>query len=139
EAPHAFTVNRWEQGVVFLGPGYRRKLSKLFGKSLEELSLVRRSAPSLQASLPDGPSGPIFDPVLPVYLARQHIIVGREALAREVSAQLQDPSCRHLALSGLPGVGKTTLAVSLATRSQLTQRFVRTGTRHPIVGPFPLV
>lgn len=35
------TVNRWENGKTFPSPFYRQQLSKLFGKTIEELGLFR--------------------------------------------------------------------------------------------------
>jgi WD40 repeat protein/Tfp pilus assembly protein PilF/transcriptional regulator with XRE-family HTH domain len=37
--PHS--VGRWERGEVFPGPRYRRELSRVFGKSMAELGLVK--------------------------------------------------------------------------------------------------
>ncbi len=37
----AFTVSRWETGAAFPSPFYRQELSRVFGKSLEELGLVQ--------------------------------------------------------------------------------------------------
>src|SRR5690348_10771742 len=39
-----FTVIRWENGTAFPNPFYRNELSRVFGKSLEELGLVRSPA-----------------------------------------------------------------------------------------------
>ena len=123
EAPHAFTITRWEQGVVFPGPGYRARLSNVFKKSLEELGLVKSLSPLPEEGPHNEPQYPLFDHALPVYLTHQHTFVGRDALVQEIATRFQDPSCRQLALTGLPGVGKTTLAAVLATSSQLTQHF----------------
>jgi tetratricopeptide (TPR) repeat protein/transcriptional regulator with XRE-family HTH domain len=120
DAPHALTINRWENGVVFPGPGYREKLCQLFEKSLADLGLVRQPALFLESP---GPQGPIIDPALPVYLARQHRLIGRGELLREITNQLLDPLCHQLALCGLPGIGKTMLATVLATQSQIQRHF----------------
>lgn len=52
----AFNVSRWERGKTFPGPHYRGKLCELFGKTAEELGLVRNGtnpgSSSETASLP---------------------------------------------------------------------------------------
>src|SRR5437667_3935632 len=42
ELPDSHNVGRWERGVSFPTPRYRRELSRIFGKSLEELGLLNR-------------------------------------------------------------------------------------------------
>jgi transcriptional regulator with XRE-family HTH domain len=41
ELPDSDSVGRWERGVSFPSARYRRELSRIFGKSLEELGLVK--------------------------------------------------------------------------------------------------
>jgi len=37
-------ISRWETGITFPGPYYRQRLGELFGKSLQELSLIPESS-----------------------------------------------------------------------------------------------
>src|SRR5579859_2682363 len=39
--PDSHTVGRWERGETFPQPHYRQKLTQLFGKTAEELGLVK--------------------------------------------------------------------------------------------------
>ncbi|MGB0386293.1 MAG: tetratricopeptide repeat protein [Ardenticatenaceae bacterium] len=112
------------------------KLAKLDEKQQEELfrlagfemprSLEASDAPkSPQASLEQrveeepAPSVPFQTPPRPPYE-----LVGREALLRELKKRLfAERSLGLSALNGLPGVGKTALAVALAHDSEVREQF----------------
>ncbi|MBV9711626.1 MAG: helix-turn-helix domain-containing protein, partial [Ktedonobacteraceae bacterium] len=138
-------VSRWERGITRPSPYFRRKLSKLFSKDEEELDLA------FQPELPtesvaeepvnlapitgsvtgtDGPinrappisSGPIYDPIIP--LPSSTPLIGREEEIVAIKQRLFTGSNVALtALNGLPGVGKTTLAIALAHDPEVRAHF----------------
>ncbi|HEX7736845.1 MAG TPA: tetratricopeptide repeat protein [Ktedonobacteraceae bacterium] len=117
-APQTFMISRWENGSTMPGPVYRERLCKLFGKSCQELGLPE--SPPLPLSLEE--HGYFFDPALPLRLST-HRLIGRDALLQQVKSQF---CCEHipfLALHGLPGVGKTAFAVTLACEPEIQRQF----------------
>ncbi len=150
-------VSRWERGITKPSPYFRRKLSKLFGKSEEELDLIpaapaptsaadeengtgapssRESAGAAAESLPvntDLP--PIYDPAIP--LGAQNPLVGRERELTQIKQRLQaGGSVALTALNGLPGVGKTALSIALAHDPELRAHF-KDGILWAGLGPKP--
>ena len=109
------TIGRWERGVTLPSPFYRRKLCQVFGKTAQELGL---SCGKEQTVLSD-PAVPLLGRNSPANL------VGRAEMLRDLKGQLTGGSSPllFLALSGLPGVGKTTLAVALAHDPQIREHF----------------
>lgn len=136
----ARTVYRWEhsQGVPY--PFYRERLCLLFGKNAEELGLLLQDEPCpaaeiSPASLPAPSAAPVpgeerpflSDPLIPLPLAAGRHLIGRDTLLTRLKHRLC--SGEHLtpiALQGLPGLGKTTLAVALACDPEI-QRYYRDG------------
>lgn len=121
----AFTVSRWERGSAIPRPYFRQRLSTLFGLPPERLGLVaNHEGPvtteplSLPADLATGVASAVTAPqasllVLPPLLLPR--LVGREAILRHLKIRLltEEPGAPCV-LHGLPGVGKTALAVALA-------------------------
>ena len=106
------TVSRWERGLTDCSPYFRNKLCELFGKDARQLWLVpdqeEESTPMLS------------DPLLP----RAKKLVGRG----ELLDQMREALCAHheggiLTLIGMPGVGKSALAVALAHDTKVKERF----------------
>ena len=105
------TVSRWETGETAPSPYFRRKLSELLGKTPEELDLiVRGSSASKKSSVRS--DDVISDPLIPPPLRLP--LIGREHELVDLRVQLSNAHAVTLAVSGLPGVGKTTLACTLA-------------------------
>jgi len=122
------TVSRWERGLTDCSPYFRNKLCELFGKDARQLWLV----PDLEE---EEIRPALYDPVLPA--ARK--LVGRDDLLGQLRADLcatQDGSI--FALTGMPGVGKSALAVALAHDAQI-QEFFYEGILWVDVGPQPNV
>lgn len=100
-------VRRWERGVI-PGPYFRTKLTQLFGVTEEALGLQQNAESVPTALLPET----ILDPAMPLVLGAQWLH-SREACLEEIAASLcsSDGMAKACALRGLPGTGKTALAV----------------------------
>ncbi len=176
-------VSRWERGITRPSPYFRRKLTKLFAKTEEELDLAfQTDAPEPHKSEPHGldphglephkseprgldphrldPHGlvngaptpgsesgvysipapgfdPIFDPIIP--LPSSTPLIGREEEIAAIKQRLfAGNNVALTALNGLPGVGKTTLAIALAHDPEVRAHF-RHGILWAGLGPDPNV
>ncbi|MBV9615717.1 MAG: helix-turn-helix domain-containing protein [Ktedonobacteraceae bacterium] len=134
------TVSRWERGLAMPYPYYREQLCALFGKNAQELGLVSgdeqhpRYSTEVQTShevqtssaapMVETHAARIYDPAIPVILGGAATLIGRESLL----ARLKEDICAErkpalTALVGLPGVGKTALAVALAVDQEIQEQF----------------
>lgn len=107
------TVSRWERGLTDCSPYFRKKLCELFEKDARQLGLV----PDLEDEETD-PT--LYDPLLPA--ARK--LVGRDELLGQLRGELcslQEGGV--FALSGMPGAGKSALAIALAHDAEIRERF----------------
>jgi tetratricopeptide (TPR) repeat protein/transcriptional regulator with XRE-family HTH domain len=130
-APSSYYISRWERGAATPRPYYRAKLCALFGKDAEALGLVA-SPPSAEAPTVAAPTPqPLATALFPTSLG----LVGREGLLRQLRDALSAPLApADAVLYGLPGVGKTSLALALA-RDPLLQAHFRDGILWAGVGP----
>src|SRR5437773_7214707 len=119
-------ISRWERGLTSPNPYFRHKLCALFGLSETELGL--RPDPSLARgegeAHRDAPVSrfPLYDPFLP--LPAVVPLVGRAALLSRLKDRLNATQAIALsALHGLPGVGKTALALELAYDPELRAHY----------------
>jgi len=118
------SVSRWERGEHVPSPFYNYRLCELFGKSAAELGFDS-SGPTVPFSPVENAGPKCFDPSVPIpFVSRTRPLVGREALMSHLKTCLVargQPA--SLALTGLPGVGKTALAVALAHDPQVQAHF----------------
>ena len=143
------TVIRWEQRRAIPYPYYREQLAQLFGKSVRELDLLPPEQPASQPDLPQEPAvahaaaSPssvsslpplLLDPAIPRLMGRTGTLVGRAALLAQIKAQLF--AGQSLALDGLPGVGKTALAVAVSLDAEVQAHFAD-GILWAGLGPHP--
>ncbi len=142
------TVSRWERGLSFPYPYFRERLCALFQKSPEELGLVQgleesaehTTSPSThyfyaQESAPTFPH--LHDPAIPLLSVLHGSLVGRDALLADVTQELCSEHILPLvALHGLPGVGKTSIAVQLAHDPLIKEHFCD-GVLWVSLGPTP--
>lgn len=111
-----FTVSRWENGITFPSPEHRLKLSELFQKSMAELGLIPSSGEVRRAitikNTTEVTPVTLYDPAIP---SMRHTLIGRENILASLKNRLiQQNSTTTFALQGMPGVGKTALAVALS-------------------------
>lgn len=138
----AINVGRWERGTSMPYPHFREKLCVVFGKDAEELGLLgseEESGDGSFDSLESAPGGPlpVYDPAIPLPPPGNVHLVGRDDLL----ARLQQRLCSEvqpamLALNGLPGVGKTALAINLAYDADVRESF-QDGVLWAGLGPQP--
>jgi transcriptional regulator with XRE-family HTH domain/tetratricopeptide (TPR) repeat protein len=129
-------VSRWERGVSSPYPHFREKLCALYGKSARELGFMedeneQQADPTQQQTLV--PSS-LYDPLIPPAPNEGRELVGRQ----ELLARLLDQVCsgQNVALSGLPGVGKTALVLALVHHQRVRDTF-RDGVLWVGLGPQP--
>jgi transcriptional regulator with XRE-family HTH domain len=128
------TIGRWERGDAFPSAYFLQRLCTLFQMPAEELGLCQSEAQPLFAESPSlhigqhnhpqcMPENIFCDPALPP--AQTERLVGRDHLLCQLQAKLLagDEAPALAALGGLPGVGKTALAVSLAHECEIRQYF----------------
>lgn len=155
-------VSRWERGITRPSPYFRKKLCVLFGKTERELDLTYEGEVLPGAGSTETPEpvmraggtasgtggvdssariaapqaqGALYDPSIP--LPPPIYLVGRDEELANLRARLRaGGSVALTALNGLPGVGKTTLAITLAHDPELRGHF-KDGILWAGLGPDP--
>lgn len=141
-----YYLSRWEHGTASPSPYYRRKLCLLFGMNAKELGLLREESGEDDASLMQQSESPpgsletleiLRDPAIPLPFAGGYQLVGRDGILHQLKQRLFGSRNVVLtALNGLPGVGKTSLAVALVYDDQVLDYF-RDGILWAGLGPQP--
>ncbi len=128
----ALNVGRWERGMSLPYPHFREKLCTLFGKDAATLGLLEAEdklagdtvASSEKVSGATLPAFVLYDPAIPVPSAGNARLVGRDELLVNLKHHLcGEAQPAIVALNGLPGVGKTVLAINLAYDSEVRAAF----------------
>ena len=116
-----YYLSRWERGSASPSPYYRQRLCALFGKNARELGLLleeddtgqKTSTAEAEQERKPAPSAGILDPVIPLPSAGLTSLIGRDEMLDQLKQRLCAGKDLVLtALNGLPGVGKTALAVA---------------------------
>jgi tetratricopeptide (TPR) repeat protein/transcriptional regulator with XRE-family HTH domain len=130
-------VSRWERGITRPSPYFRRKLCSLFGKSEQELDLEPAPGSSITgpAAPPPTANEVLYDPAIPLQPAI-HLVGRDDELAQLKQRLFAGGSIALTALNGLPGVGKTALAIELAHDHEIRAYF-RDGILWAALGPEP--
>jgi tetratricopeptide (TPR) repeat protein/transcriptional regulator with XRE-family HTH domain len=133
------SVSRWEQGLAMPYPHYRERLCIIFNKTARELGLLPTANESnLLTAASEDPSF-LLDPTIPEIRSSANSLLGRDELLLQIKQRLLKGDRLGLtALSGLPGIGKTTLAVMVATDEEVMAHF-HNGILWAGLGPHPNV
>lgn len=103
------TVKRWERGRQLPSSYFREKLCELFGTTPEALGFVSEAAAPQEEGLVPSSS------TLPLLLTS---LIGREQEVSELCTLLSHVEVRLLTVTGPGGVGKTRLALHIASQVQ---------------------
>lgn len=116
------SVIRWEAGKTLPTPYYRQKLSQVFSLSLEELGLLpfTRETGDAVADTKQ-PSASWLVPFLSAPPISSLHFIGRADEIAAVRENLQQ--ARRIALVGIPGIGKTTLAMYVAHLPEISASY----------------
>jgi tetratricopeptide (TPR) repeat protein/transcriptional regulator with XRE-family HTH domain len=119
----SINVSRWERGITTPGPYFQQRLCTLFEKSASALGLIPEALDSTTVAS-DNAHNVLFDPAIPLPLSGKQQLVGRNALLAQIRQRLcTDENVALTALNGLPGVGKTALAIALAHDRKVQEHF----------------
>lgn len=111
-------------GMAGLDAGRPTEERLLQALAMSPATSAVQGMPGAGADLSLAPLGPIVDPALPPLSIVASGLIGRDALLAHLKARLGTSQDVGLtALNGLPGVGKTTLAVALAHDEEIKQQF----------------
>jgi tetratricopeptide (TPR) repeat protein/transcriptional regulator with XRE-family HTH domain len=133
------SVSRWEQGLAIPYPHYREQLCLLFGKTAKELGLLQTSDENDAEAGNSVSATFLTDPAIPEIWGNASILLGRDRLLLQTKQRLLKGNRSSLAaFTGLPGIGKTTLAVMLAKDQEVKAHF-RDGILWAGLGPRPNV
>ncbi|HLZ59034.1 MAG TPA: NB-ARC domain-containing protein [Ktedonosporobacter sp.] len=115
-------IGRWERGSSSPYPYFREKLCKLFGKNALELGFVEDEEPQTSGPVDSqAVVSSLYDPLIPPLPNEGRGLTGRQNLLNVLVEQLC--SGRSLAMRGLPGVGKTALAITLIQCPEVLDTF----------------
>lgn len=122
-------VSRWERGLTKPSPYFRHQLVALFNLSAQALGIL----PDIATSSPDygnadnraadGASKPLYDHALPQSMLMQPLVAREQELNWLKRQLLTDKPIALAALKGLPGTGKTALALALLADPEVRQYF----------------
>jgi tetratricopeptide (TPR) repeat protein/transcriptional regulator with XRE-family HTH domain len=150
-APNDMMITRWERGTAFPSAYYIERLCQLFEQKASDLGLLpashsvepsspvavdqveeslaihRGATPQQHAPVglaPEPGAAFLLDPAIPQMARNGDRIVGRVGLLQQVKHLLAEAGGgTAIALHGLPGVGKTTLAALLVADSDVQECF----------------
>jgi transcriptional regulator with XRE-family HTH domain/tetratricopeptide (TPR) repeat protein len=117
------TLGRWERGEAVPRKYSRDKLCEVLGCDEEDLGFSQGSVSLVTTDMPQDLIEPIDDVAIP--FAPKHPLVGREQDLIRIKAALwkTEGGVVLIALNGLPGVGKTSLVITLVHDHEIRAYF----------------
>ena len=130
------TLGRWERGEAVPRKYYRDKLCEALECNEEDLGFARDLVSLAVTNAPQDLVVPLYDIAIP--FVPKHPLVGREHDLIRIKAVLQETesSIVQAALNGLPGVGKTSLAITLV-HDPAIRAYFSDGVLWASLGPIP--
>jgi len=133
------SISRWEQGLAVPYPHYREQLCVLFNKTARELGLLPTAGENGAEAITPSQALFLVDPAIPEIRGDVNSLLGRDSLLLQTKQRLLEGDRLALtALNGLPGIGKTTIAIMLAKDPEV-QAYFRDGILWTGLGPRPNV
>ncbi len=129
------TIGRWERGIAFPRAYFLQKLCDLFDMPAQALGLYQEESsifltdsplPVLQecSHFVISPVARLSDPAIPLPSMGAETLVGRDETLHRLKEHLIDDGPPAIcALYGLPGVGKTALAINLVRDADIQRHF----------------
>lgn len=130
------TVSRWERDLVHPSPHFRERLLRLFEMDAAALGLVQDNTGDItepdESTTPDEsasisttqPATPmLLDPSIPLLPTTLSPLIGREHMLTQLISQLCQGGGALSAVHGLPGAGKTALALAVTQSSTALASF----------------
>ncbi len=117
------SVSRWERGIAFPDPYFRKKLCQLYGKNEEELGLVKKKTKNKKEPSHREAQGELEQPTHDLWnvpYTQSPFFTGRASILQDIHDKLsaQTAKISTLAISGLGGIGKTLTAIEYAYQYQ---------------------
>ncbi|GCF11230.1 helix-turn-helix domain-containing protein [Dictyobacter arantiisoli] len=136
------TISRWERGRMHPERYHVDRLCAFLHATETELGFTPERAVATPATIKDSAPAPVvdaqpsmvIDPMIPL---QQAPLIGREAELAQIHDLLQaEETVKITALHGLPGVGKTALATTVARDANIRARY-SDGILWATLGPHP--
>jgi transcriptional regulator with XRE-family HTH domain/tetratricopeptide (TPR) repeat protein len=117
------TLGRWERGEAIPRKYSRDKLCEVLECNEEALGFPKERVSLVVTDTPQDLTAPLYDIAIP--FAPTHPLVGREHYLTRIKAAFRETKSSVVlpALNGLPGVGKTSLAITLVHDPEIRAYF----------------
>ncbi len=117
------SISQWERGIHLPSPYFREKLCILFEKDAHKLGLVE--ATRTDGELHEGiAEGQLIDALIPLQGHPAEGLIGRDSLLSSLLQKVCHATIYQMfVIHGLPGVGKTAIALALVQHEAIRTHF----------------